>query len=134
DLRNIQKAIADGNQRAKLALDIYIHRLQAMIGAMLPSLGSLDVLVFTAGVGENSEVVRQRVCQGFEFLGLKLDQQKNSSSPLDQNIARSDSAVQVLVVHTEEDWAIASECWNYSKGNREESVGSVGSVGREQES
>ena len=123
DLRTIQKAIAEGNQRAKLALDIYIHRLQAMIGAMLPSLGSLDVLVFTAGVGENSEVVRQRVCQGFEFLGLKLDQHKNSSSPLDQNIAKSDSAIQVLVVHTEEDWAIACECWNYSKGNREQGTG-----------
>ncbi|MGK7871855.1 MAG: acetate kinase [Xenococcaceae cyanobacterium] len=111
DLRTILGAIAKGNERAKLAFDIYIHRLRASIGAMLGTLGGLDVLVFTAGVGENAALVRERTCEGFDFLGLKLDLEENSSSPVDRDIAATDSAVRVLVLHTEEDWAIAQECW-----------------------
>jgi acetate kinase len=111
DLRTILEAIAQGNQRARLAFDIYIHRLRAAIGAMLASLGGLDALVFTAGIGENSPLVRERACAGFEFLNLKLDLDKNASSPVDRDIAAADSAVRLLVVHTAEDWAIALECW-----------------------
>ncbi|MGB7443576.1 MAG: acetate kinase [Coleofasciculaceae cyanobacterium] len=113
DLRTIQEAIADGNERAKLAFDIYIHRLRAAIGAMLATLGGLDVLVFSAGVGENAAQVREEACKAFGFMGLKLDVEKNNSSPVDQDIATDDSTVQVLVVATEEDWAIAQECWQY---------------------
>lgn len=113
DLRTIQEAISEGNQRAQLAFDIYIHRLRAAIGAMVATLSGLEALVFTAGVGENAASVRQKTCEGFEFLGLKLDLEKNSSSPVDLDIAAPDSKVRVLVVHTQEDWAIASECWDY---------------------
>ncbi len=112
DLRRILEAIAEGNERAKLAFDIYIHRMRASIGAMVATLGGLDALVFTAGVGENAALVREKACEGFEFLGLKLDKEKNSSSPVDRDIATPDSGVRVLVVHTEEDWAIAQECWH----------------------
>ncbi|MEG4201297.1 acetate kinase [Microcoleus sp. Pol12A5] len=111
DLRQIGDAIAQGNQRAQLALDIYIHRLRAGIGAMLASLGGLDALMFTAGVGENSAVVRSAACEAFGFIGLKLDDEKNQHSPLDQDIAAVDSAVRILVIHTQEDWEIARECW-----------------------
>jgi len=111
DLRQIGDAIAQGNQRAQLALDIYIHRLRAGIGAMLASLGGLDALIFTAGVGENSAVVRAAACEAFGFIGLKLDGDKNQHSPLDQDIAAVDSAVRILVIHTQEDWEIARECW-----------------------
>ncbi|MGQ9869208.1 acetate kinase [Leptodesmis sp.] len=111
DLRQVMSAIADGNQQAKLAFDVYIHRLRAGIGSMLASLGGLDALVFTAGVGENSAPVRAAACQNLAFLGLKLDSDKNNSHPVDQDIAAPDSTIRVLVIHTQEDWAIAQECW-----------------------
>jgi acetate kinase len=111
DLRTILEAIAQGSQRAQLAFDMYIHRLKAAIGSMLASLGGLDALIFTAGIGENSPVVREKACAPFEFLNLKLDLDKNASSPVDKDIAAADSAVRVLVVQTAEDWAIAQECW-----------------------
>ena len=111
DMRQIGEAITQGNERAQLALDIYIHRLRAGIGAMLASLGGLDALIFTAGVGENSAVVRAAACEAFGFLGLKLGGEKNQHSPVDQDIAAVDSAARVLVIHTQEDWEIARECW-----------------------
>ncbi|MEG4058644.1 MULTISPECIES: acetate kinase [unclassified Microcoleus] len=111
DMRQIGDAIAEGNERAQLALDIYIHRLRAGIGAMLASLGGLDALIFTAGVGENSAVVRSAACEAFGFMGLKLDGEKNQQSPVDEDIAAVDSAVRILVIHTQEDWEIARECW-----------------------
>jgi acetate kinase len=111
DLRTVLSTIEQGNQQAQLAFDVYIHRLQTHIGAMLTSLRGLDVLVFTAGVGENSPLVREKTCQALEFLGLELDLNKNVTNPLNQDIATSQSSVRVLVVHTEEDWAIAKECW-----------------------
>lgn len=111
DMRQIGDAIAQGNERAQLALDIYIHRLRAGIGAMLASLGGLDALIFTAGVGENSAVVRAAACEAFGFIGLKLDSEKNQQSPIDRDIAAVDSAVRILVIHTQEDWEIARECW-----------------------
>ncbi|MBE9123897.1 acetate kinase [Tychonema sp. LEGE 07199] len=116
DMRQILAAIKDGNSRAQLALDIYVHRLRAGIGAMLASLGGLDALIFTAGVGENSAVVRAAACEVFGFIGLKLDGEKNLNSPVDDDIAAVDSAVRVLVIHTQEDWEIARECWDISRG------------------
>lgn len=115
DLRAVLQGIAGGNERAQLALDIYIHRLQFHIGAMLPCLGRLDALIFTAGVGENSPLVRQRTCEAFAFLGWKLDSQKNESRPVDCDIAAPDSTIRILAVHTEEDWAIAQDCWQIAR-------------------
>jgi acetate kinase len=111
DMREILKAMESGNQRAKLAFDIFVHRLRSGIGSMIAVLGALDVLIFTAGIGENSEAVRQAVCAGFGYLHLKLDPARNRQSPVDQDIGASDSAVRVLVIHAQEDWAIARECW-----------------------
>ena len=118
DMRQVLEAIAQGNSRAQLAFDVYIHRLQTYIGAMLPVLGRLDALVFTAGVGENSTVVRAATCEAFEFLGLELDTEKNQQSPVDLDIATPDSTVRVVVVHTQEDWAIAKECWLLQQSTR----------------
>lgn len=111
DMRQITEAIAQGNSRAQLALDIYVHHLRSGIGAMLASLAGLNALVFTAGVGENSALIRAAACEAFEFLGLKLDLESNAQSPEDQDIAMADSSVRVLVIHTQEDWAIAQACW-----------------------
>lgn len=115
DLRQVQAAIDEGNPRAQLALDIYIHRLRACMGSMLASLGGLDALIFTAGVGENAANVRAAACEPFKFLGLKLDSQKNADRPRDQIISTPDSSVNVLVIHTQEDWAIVRDCWKLLK-------------------
>jgi acetate kinase len=107
DMREINQAIATGNQRASLALKIYIHRLKSSIGAMVASLNGLDVLVFTGGVGENNAIVREKTCEGLTYLGLQLDLAKNQHHPVDQNIATDNSSKAILVIHTQEDWAIA---------------------------
>jgi acetate kinase len=109
DMRTVLAAVDRGDARAQLAFDVYVHRLRSEIGAMLASLGGLDALVFAAGVGENSPQVRAQAVAGFAFLGAKLDEAKNAQSPPDADIAAPDSAVRVLVVHTQEEWEIARE-------------------------
>jgi acetate kinase len=112
DLRAILEASAQGNARAALAFDLFIHRLKSGVGSMIASLEGLDAITFTGGIGENSALVRERVCRGFEFLGLKLDLKRNASSTEDGDLASPDSKVRVLAVHTQEHWAIAQECWH----------------------
>ncbi len=111
DMRQIVAAMGKGHARAKLAFEIFIHRLRASIGAMVAVLGGIDALVFTAGIGENSAEVRAAATSNFGYLGLKLDQKRNAQSPLDQDIAQHDSDARILIVHAQEDWAIAKECW-----------------------
>jgi len=118
DMREIVASMAQGNARAKLAFDIYVHRLQAGIGAMVAVLGDVDVLVFTAGVGENSPAVREAACRNFGFLGLKLDAAANAHPTLDGDKATPDSPVRVLVIRAQEDWAIAGECWRLMLDSR----------------
>jgi acetate kinase len=115
DLRLVMQAIEAGNARAQLALEMYIQRLKQFIGSMIASLGGLDVLIFTAGVGENAANVRAGACEAFAYMGLKLDPEKNSGRPRDQVISSDDSTVNVLVIHTQEDWAIAREAWELIK-------------------
>src|SRR6202049_4723010 len=111
DMRQIVAAMKGGHARAKLAFEVFAHRLQAGIGAMIAVLGGVDALVFTAGIGENSPDVRAAACANFGFLGLKLDAAKNAGSSVDQEISLSDSTVSVLIVRAQEDWAIARDCW-----------------------
>jgi acetate kinase len=115
DMRQILAAISDGNERAKLAFDIYIHRLRSGVSAMVAVLDGVDALVFTAGVGENSPEVRASACETLGYLGLKLDPEKNARSPSDQDIAAPNSSVRVLVIRAQEDWAIARECWKLKR-------------------
>ena len=121
DMREVLDARKNGNDparmgRAKLALDMYVHRLQSGIGAMIAVLGGIDALVFTAGVGENSPEVRAAACDNFAFLGLGLDHEKNAQSPMDadkdRDISTLDSTVRVLIIRAQEDWMIARACWN----------------------
>lgn len=111
DMRQVSAAMKAGNARAKLAFEMFVHRLRRNIGAMLVSLGGLDALVFTAGIGENSPEVRAAATEQFGFLGLKIDADKNAASRGDEDIATPDSVVRVLVIRAQEDWAIACECW-----------------------
>lgn len=110
DMRDVVAQIEAGNQQAELALDIYVHRLIKYIGSYIAVLGGLDVLVFTAGVGENSAPVRERVVRRLEGLGFQLDADANlvrSKQP--REISTPESRVRVLVVPTNEELAMARE-------------------------
>jgi acetate kinase len=121
DMRQILAAIKKGHERAKLAFDIYTHRLQSGIGAMVGVLGGVDALIFTAGVGENSPEVRAETCKNFGYLGVKLDSEKNSHPASDREISLADSRVRVLVIRAQEDWAIARKCWKVKRDWKGES-------------
>jgi len=110
DMREILAAVKSGHARAKLALEMYVHRLRSGIGAMVAVLGGMDALIFTAGVGENSPEVRAAICESFSFLGMELEAGRNAASPMDADIAASGSTVRVLVIRAQEDWMIAREC------------------------
>lgn len=110
DMRDIVQAMRNGNQRAKLAFDIFIHRLCACIAAMAASLQGLDVLVFTAGIGENSAEVRTAACARLRFLGIDLDHKKNEAAKPDTDISARNNGVRVLVIRAQEDWSIAQTC------------------------
>ncbi len=115
DMRDILAAVAAGNERARLAFDVYAHRLTQETGAMLAVLGGADALVFTGGVGENCALLREAACGQFAFLGLKLDPQKNAGAA-DREITTPESALRVLVVHAQEEWEIARECYRVARG------------------
>jgi len=111
DMREIVSAMKAGNQRARLAFDIFVHRLRKGIGEMIAVFGGCDALVFTAGIGENSAEVRAAACKSFGFAGVRLDARKNAEVSPDADIAAADSQVRILVVRAQEDWAIAQESW-----------------------
>jgi acetate kinase len=110
DMRQVLAAAKEGNDRARLAFDIFVHRLQAGIGSMAAVLGGMDVLVFTGGIGENASEVRAAACAKLGFFGIALDQEANLLSPADEAISSSDSRVKVLIIQAQEDWAIAQIC------------------------
>jgi acetate kinase len=110
DMRNILAALASGDARARLAFDVYMHRLTRETGAMLAALGGMDALVFTGGIGENCPPVREHLCRQLAFAGVHLDTVKNGQNPRDADIAALDSRARILVIHAEEEWEIARAC------------------------
>jgi acetate kinase len=109
NLRDVLGAAADGHTRAQLARDLFVARLIECVGAMVASLGGLDTLVFTAGIGENSAEIRAAACARLAYLGVGLDVGANAASPRDADIAAADSRVRVLVVSAREDLAIVRQ-------------------------
>jgi acetate kinase len=109
DMRDVLEAAAKNNERAKLAFDIFVHRLQTGIAAMAASLGGVDTIVFTAGIGENSAEVRRATAR-LGFLGVQIEKGKNRLAKPDVEISTSKSSVHVLVIRAQEDWSIAREC------------------------
>ncbi|MCS7228846.1 MAG: acetate kinase [Candidatus Kryptonium sp.] len=107
DMREIINEMKNGNPRAKLAFDVFCYRVKKYIGAYSAAMGGVDVLVFTAGIGENSPDVRKSVCEGLEFLGIKIDDEKNNSPEKEKIISTDDSKVKVLVIPTNEELVIA---------------------------
>ncbi len=109
DFRRVEAAANEGHARARLALDVYAYRVRAMVGALAVTLGGLDALVFTGGIGENSAWLRGEVCRGLEILGVHLDADRNAACEPDDDLATPDSPARVLLIHTREDLMIARE-------------------------
>ncbi|MBN2291617.1 MAG: acetate/propionate family kinase [Pirellulales bacterium] len=109
DFRQVEIAASEGHKRARLALDVYAYRVRAMVGALAVSIGGIDALVFTGGIGENSAWLRSQVCDGLECLGVHLDPSLNENERADADIAQRESAARVLIIHTREDLMIARE-------------------------
>jgi len=117
DLRTILQAKREGNAQAELAYNLFIHRLRGEMGRMLAVLGGIDGIVFTGGIGENSADVRADSLALWQFLGITVDQRLNQTRGADRDIATASSTVRVLVVHTQEDVAIAKEAWQLVKNS-----------------
>lgn len=109
DMRTVQQAATAGNERARLAIAIYVHRLRQAIGAMAVAIGGIDVLVFTGGVGEHATSIRAAACEPLAFLGVKVDSGANAAASADANISAHDSAVQILIVATNEETMLCRE-------------------------
>ena len=111
DTRILLPEASKGNHRAKLAMNVFIHRLQAGIGQMIASLnGRPDAIVFTDAIGEDEPLVRSRACEPFKFIGMEVDPEKNATSPIDADISNPKVHVRVLIVKSREDWQIARDC------------------------
>jgi acetate kinase len=111
DTRILIPEASKGNLRARLAMDVFIHRLQAGIGQMMASLnGRPDAIVFTDAIGEDEPLVRSRACEPFKFMGVEVDLEKNATSPVDTDISIPKTLIRVLIVKSREDWQIAREC------------------------
>ncbi|MBQ8702173.1 MAG: acetate kinase [Prevotella sp.] len=109
DMRDVENAANDGDERAQLALDMYFYRIKKYIGAYAAAMGGVDIIVFTAGVGENQIGMREAVCNGLEFLGVKFDAKKNNVRGEEAIISADDSKVTVTVIPTDEELMIATD-------------------------
>lgn len=109
DMRDIENAIEQGNERAKLALNMYEYRIIKYVGAYTAALGGVDVIVFTAGVGENQIATRERVCKQLAYLGIDFDSDKNNCRGEEVEISRPKSKVRVVVIPTDEEYMIARD-------------------------
>jgi acetate kinase len=118
DLREVLAARGGGDESARLAVDVYVHRLRFHLGAMLGALGGLDAVVFTAGVGEHAPEIRDAMLRPFAFLGLELDRGRNLRAPLDCDVAADASAVRVPVIRAQEEWSIARAAGDLAAGRR----------------
>ena len=113
DMREIEDAIEHGNERAKLGLDMYNYRIKKYIGAYAAAMGGCDIIVFTAGVGENQYSTREAACEGLEYMGVKLDVEKNKTIRGEEAvISTPDSKVTVCVIPTDEELMIATDTMN----------------------
>ena len=109
DFRDLERAALDGHERARLALTIFAYSVARGIGSMIPAIGGLDTLVFTAGIGENSSVMRSRIAAYLIWLGIALDEEKNMAQKPDSDISIISSPVRVLIVPTNEELMIVKE-------------------------
>lgn len=117
DMRDTEKAAAEGNHRAQLALDVFFHMARKYVAALATNLGGrLDAIIFTAGIGENSPETRLEVCQGLEFMGVHVDPEKNRVRGKEAVVSTDDSPVKVMAIPTNEELMIAIDTARVAKG------------------
>ena len=110
DMREIEIAAAEGNEKAKLSLKMFRYRVRKYVGAYAAAMGGVDIIVLTGGIGENSSTDREEICKDLEFLGLEFDKSANDGiRGIEQIISKKDSKVVAMVVPTNEEWVIASD-------------------------
>ncbi len=109
DMRDIENAVDEGNERAILALDMYEYRIKKYIGSYVAALNGVDILVFTGGVGENQTRTREKLCKELSFLGIEVDVEKNKIRGEELEISTPNSKVKVVVIPTDEEYMIASD-------------------------
>ena len=116
DVRDLLKAVSEGNPQAALALNMFTYRVKQYIGKYAAVLGGLDALIFTAGIGENASSIRAAICENLEFLGVHLDAEKNQSSEMEKAIHQEDAPVKLLVIPTNEELMIARDTLRLIEG------------------
>ncbi len=109
DMRDVEKAAKEGNERAKLALDILYYQVTKYMGGFIAALGGVDAICFTAGVGENSPELRAAVCDNLSYMGIKIDKDVNNCRGKEVKISTPDSKVEVYVIPTNEELMIARD-------------------------
>lgn len=108
DMREIEEAISQGNERAKLALEMYDYRIKKYVGAFTAAMGGLDLLIFTGGVGENQTTTREYVCEDMQYMGIEIDKELNAKIHGDEALlSTKESKVKVVVIPTDEELMIA---------------------------
>jgi acetate kinase len=112
DFRDLEQAAEQGNRRAALAIEVFAYKVKKFIGSYTAVMNGLDALVFTAGLGENSVSMRQKICQGLSYLGIELDSELNNVRGKERVVSPPESKVKVLVIPTNEELAIARETKN----------------------
>ncbi len=110
DVRDLEQAAAQGNERAKLALDVFVTSVRHFLGAYLVELAGADVVVFTGGIGENSQAIREAVCRDLDFVGIALDPHLNATAKGEARVSTPESRVQVWVMPTNEELIVARQC------------------------
>ena len=115
DFRDLEAGANAGNEKCQLAMEKFAYEVKKYVGAYAAALGGLDVLVFTAGVGENGPTIRRMVCEGLDFLGIKLDEEKNQKRGEECIISAPDSKVTVWIIPTNEELMIAQDTAELSK-------------------
>ena len=109
DFRDLEKAAKEGNERAQLALDKFAYEVRKYIGSYAAAMGGVDIITFTAGVGENGPDMRENICEGLGFLGVHVDHEKNQVRGKETDISAADSTVKVYVIPTNEELMIARD-------------------------
>jgi acetate kinase len=117
DVRNLEEKAASGSKRAQLALSIFAYRIKKYIGAYLAVLNGCDGIIFAGGIGENGAPMRARILEGMEFLGIKIDPEKNRTAVgKEAEIQTSDSKIKIMVIPTDEEIAIARDTFEIASG------------------
>lgn len=115
DFRDLESAASRGDERSQLAIDLFAYKVKKYIGSYVAALGGVDAIVFTAGVGENSPNIRDKICNGLEYLGTRIDAKKNDTRGKAQEISTDGAEVKIFVVPTNEELVIARDTYNICK-------------------